>query len=352
MQQNFMQLAIDQATKGKNQTYKNPLVGAVIVKNNKIISTGAHLKYGDPHAEVNAIKNCTSSEELFNSTLYVTLEPCNHFGKQPPCTQAIIQSGIKKVIIGQLDPNPLVAGSGKQYLENNGIEVEVITESEQVKHLNKFYNYFFEHGRPYITLKQAQTLDGKVSIDSKTRTSITEDKAKRQVEKERGEYQAILVGSQTVLADNPTLFTSLDIDHPPIRIVLDRRGRLFSHQQLTLFSSMSAPVWIFTEKTVEQSLPKHVRVFTYKIFTLDVLMTTLWEAGIQSVYVEGGPKIHDAFLESDYWEDVITYLAPKLIGGTSLAAFSSARLPEKIVELHDLEIDRLDDTLRIKGVKS
>ncbi|EAG2306595.1 bifunctional diaminohydroxyphosphoribosylaminopyrimidine deaminase/5-amino-6-(5-phosphoribosylamino)uracil reductase RibD, partial [Listeria monocytogenes] len=246
MHNEYMRLAIAEAKKGRYQTFTNPLVGAVIVKEQRVIAKGAHLVYGQPHAERNAIEQCHSSEDLINSTLYVTLEPCNHQGKQPPCTQLIIDSGIKKVVVGQLDPNPIVAGQGKRFLENQGIDVLVGIEETEVRRLNPHYNFYHQHQRPYVALKQAITLDGRIAHDAQTRSAITGSAVWQKVHQERGDYQGILVGSQTVLTDDPTLLTTIETSFPPIRIVVDRRGRTLSQPQLALFADDSAPVWIFT----------------------------------------------------------------------------------------------------------
>lgn len=263
MHQSFMMAAIEEARKGKGNTFTNPLVGAAIVKEEKLLSLGAHLQYGESHAEVNAIQNCDSPEELFNSTLYVTLEPCNHQGKQPPCTQAIIQSGISTVVIGQLDPNPLVAGKGKEFLQKHGIKVIVGVEEEKCRALNPFYNHFFERDRPYITLKQAITLDGKISLKEGSRYSITGTEAISRVRKERGEHQGIVVGSETVLVDNPILLPDIVTNFPPVRIVLDRRGRILKNPKLNLFQTTTNPVWIFTENPKLKELFPHVTIFLY-----------------------------------------------------------------------------------------
>ena len=200
----YMSQAIAEAKKGFRQTYTNPLVGAVIVKDNHVIARGAHLQYGHEHAEKNAILHCQTPEELVDSTLYVTLEPCHHRGKQPPCTQAILAAGIKKVVVGQLDPNPLVAGKGLVFLKEEGIEVVTGVLEEEARGLNSHYNFYYENQRPYMVLKQAVSLDGKIAVLGK-RTALTDTETNRFVHDERDDYQAILVGADTVLIDNPRL---------------------------------------------------------------------------------------------------------------------------------------------------
>lgn len=341
MHKQYMDLAIQEAKKETYTTYKNPRVGAVLVKNDKIIATGAHLAYGQPHAERHVLTQCESPEDVHNSTLYVTLEPCHHFGKQPPCTQAVVESGITRVVIGQLDPNPLVSGQGKAYLESCGIEVIVGIQEQEVRALNRAYLTFYEQNRPYVVLKQAITLDGKISIVHNQRTNITSVDAIAQVRKERAYYQAILVGSQTVLADNPSLLTTESTKFPPLRIVLDRTGRLFSNLTYAIFQETNVPVWIFTKYASIPKLPKHVQV--YQLTTDDSITEVLMylkREGVQSVYVEGGAHIHNAFLQADYVDEVITYLSPTLIGGNSVSSFfDHTTVPTmKKLSLHHIEL--------------
>lgn len=349
MDKKYMRLAIQEAKKGQGQTFTNPLVGAVIVKDARVLAKGAHLAYGQNHAERNAIKWCQSSEELFHSTMYVTLEPCNHFGKQPPCAQLIVDSGIKKVVVGQLDPNPLVAGQGCAFLEKNGVEVVVGVAMEEVCALNTFYNFFYENQRPYVALKQALTLDGRVALSRQQQTMITGQETWQQVRKERGDYQAILVGSQTVLADNPTLLTFHANKFPPIRLVLDRRGRVFEQEDLHLFQDTTAQVWVFTEKAQSRQLPKHVEQIYLPEVTIAHVLAELTKRKIQSIYVEGGPTIHDAFLASGLWDELITYLSPKVIGGNSPVSFGSQRRASQITPLSEVTCEKYGEDFRIRG---
>src|SRR5699024_10932322 len=230
----------------------------------------------------------------------------------PPCTQAIIDSGIKQVVIGQLDPNPLVSGKGKEKLELHGIKVITGVLETEVRELNPFFNCFYEQNRPYITLKQAITLDGKLSLPAE-RTAITGKDTYEYVRKERNHYQGILVGSQTILTDNPFLLGRDQTLHP-IRMILDRRGRLFDQPDLNIFKNQASPVWIFTEQKVDLSLAKHVEVIFEKNITVKSVIAELVKRNIQSLYVEGGAKVHDSFLNSGYWDEIITYISPKVIG--------------------------------------
>lgn len=352
MHQTFMLAAIEEAKKGKGNTFKNPLVGAAIVKEGNLISLGAHLCFGEAHAEVNAINNCQSPEELFDSILYVTLEPCNHQGKQPPCTQAIIDAGIKQVVIGQLDPNPLVSGKGRAFLEEHGIKVIVGIEQAKCRELNPHYNYFFENNRPYITLKQAISLDGKVTLKSGSRYAITGQEAIARVRQERGDYQGIVIGSETVLVDNPQLLPATGTSFLPVRIVLDRRGRLLEKQELHIFQDASNPVWLFTENAERYRLPQHVKIFYTSTFSFDFFIEVMRKEGIQSLYIEGGPKIHDAFLAENLWDELISYIAPKLFGGNSPAAFNSDRSVKQEQSVEIIEAEQVGKDIRVRGKRS
>ncbi|EJN94299.1 bifunctional diaminohydroxyphosphoribosylaminopyrimidine deaminase/5-amino-6-(5-phosphoribosylamino)uracil reductase RibD [Streptococcus ratti] len=349
MDKTFMALAIEEAKKGFKQTYTNPLVGAVIVKDNQVIACGAHLKYGDYHAERNAIETCSTPEELQGATLYVTLEPCHHTGKQPPCTQAIIEAGIKRVVIAQLDPNPMVSGKGKQFLESQGVSVEVGLLGEEARALNPYYNHFYQEERPYIVLKSAMSLDGKIALKGE-RTQLTGSVANQFIHEERDCFQAILVGSETVLVDNPSLLGKNSSLYPPIRIVLDRRGRIFAKKDLHIFTDDKAPVYIFSQQEVAD-LPSHVTVFTAEQWTVSEVVARLVQEGIQSLYVEGGSCIHDAFYEADLWDEWLLYLSPTLLGGDALPDMSSLRPSRSVKYLSDLSLSQIGQDWRISAKK-
>ena len=344
-----MRLAIQEAQKGNGKTFTNPLVGAVIVSENEVIAKGAHLKYGQAHAEKNAIDLCKTPEKLINSTIYVTLEPCAHYGKQPPCTQIIIDSGIKNVVIGQLDPNPLVSGKGVKKLKEQGVCVIVGVLEKEVRGLNEHYNHFFEKRRPYVALKQAMSLDGKISF-RKERTQLTQQEAFERVREERGDYQAILVGSETILIDDPQLLSTKKSQFPPIRIVLDRRGRVLNNSKLTIFKDPSVPVLIFTESSeYSKRLPENVEVLNLSSVTIVNVLNELYKRGIQSIYVEGGSAIHDAFLTSGCWDEMICYVAALLLGGNSLSSMSSHRVSNSETQLKFVKLEKVGNDLRIVG---
>ena len=343
----FMNLALLEAKRGSKYTHTNPLVGAIIVKDNKIIARGSHLRYGCEHAEKNAISTCKTPEKLFNSTLYVTLEPCNHKGKQPPCTDSIIKMGISKVVVAQLDPNPIVSGKGIKYLQDNGIEVVTGILEREAYFLNYAYNLFHTEKRPYVALKQATSLDGKLAFTNE-RTQITGKEVYDFVRNERDNYQAILIGAKTVLIDNPTLLGSNTSLFPPKRIILDAEGSIFEQSNLNLFKDSSSEVIVFS-KINYNNLPSHVTIITPEEFSIKEILSEIAKLGIQSVYVEGGPCIHDQFLASGCWDEVITYISPILLGGNNTSSFTSNRITNEKIQLHDTNVTKLGNDIRISG---
>ncbi|MFD1452429.1 bifunctional diaminohydroxyphosphoribosylaminopyrimidine deaminase/5-amino-6-(5-phosphoribosylamino)uracil reductase RibD [Oceanobacillus sojae] len=342
----YMERAIELAKLGQGNTHTNPLVGTVIVKDDTVLATGFHQRYGEKHAEKMAIDQCEAPEDLIGATMYVTLEPCNHTGKQPPCTQMIIKSGIFKVVIAQLDPNPVVAGKGKAYLESQGVQVISGVLQEKAEALNKHYNYFHRRQHPYIVLKQAVSLDGKISVHSKQRTYLTGEETYKRVHEERQYFQAIMVGSGTILADNPKLLPNVITDFPPIRIILDRRGKTMDFAKYQIYRE-TVPVWVFTTSSAIEDVPEHVRLIPDMHWTISKVMEYLQKEGIQSVYVEGGSRIHDAFLAENLFEEVITYISPKLIGGNGVSAFSSDRNVLSAVPLTLQSAEAVGEDIRI-----
>lgn len=335
----FMQLAINEAKKGRFHTWKNPQVGAVIVKNGQILATGYHHYYGGIHAERDVISKLTE-EQLFNSTLYVTLEPCNHTGKQPPCSDLIVNSKIKRVVIAEIDPHSLVTGKGIKKLKNHQITVTSGVLAKEAENLNLHYNFYYQHGLPYITLKQAISLDYKASLPNK-RLQITSQASYDLVHQERADYQAIMIGSSTALIDNPTLLTSVKQEHPPIRIIIDRRGRL-DGKDLKIFSNQ-APTWIFTEKTFTNPHPL-VRIIKLKSASLKNILTYLGKKEVQSLYVEGGPQLLTSFSNEQLGQELITYLAPISLGKTAINASQMSNF-----NLSNITYQQLGQDIRIKG---
>ena len=342
----YMNLALQEAKKGRYQTWKNPMVGAVIVKDDQGLATGHHIHYGKSHAERDSISKLTP-EQLFNSTLYVTLEPCNHFGKQPPCSDLIIQNKIKRVVIAQVDPHKLVTGKGIAKLKANGINVTTGVLAKEAQELNKFYTYFYQNNRPWITVKQASSLDYRVNQEVNTRTAITNQMVYQRVHQERANYQAIMIGSNTAIIDNPTLTTTINSDYPPIRIVIDRRGRLLDHLALNLLTDKKSTTWIFTQndQLVKTAVNENVKIFLMKTDALSEVINKLSNKEIQSVYVEGGSSLASSIINENLANYFIEYLSPIFLGKDG----SSGVVPDTKINLKHIKIEQLEDNLRIAG---
>ncbi|MCI1975240.1 MAG: bifunctional diaminohydroxyphosphoribosylaminopyrimidine deaminase/5-amino-6-(5-phosphoribosylamino)uracil reductase RibD [Limosilactobacillus sp.] len=342
----WMQRAIKEAQKADYQTWQNPRVGAVVVKENHLLATGHTHQFGGFHAERDAISKLTS-EQLLDSTLYVTLEPCNHYGKQPPCSLLITNSGIKRVVIAETDPHSLVTGKGIQMLKEHGIEVVTGILTQEAWNLNPHYNYFFEQGKPWVTLKQSISLDGKVAAAKGKRTRITNQQVYNYVHRERAWYQGIIVGSQTAIIDNPKLTVSVSTSFPPVRIVIDRRGRLSNYSQLKLLNDSEAKTWIFSsDPNLKDKLAKTKAEIIYLAnCSIEAVVEECGHRGLQSLYVEGGPTLHQAFVNSGLVNEVITYLSPQFIGEQGV---SGMQVPAEM-KLSGTNIKGLGNNVRISG---
>lgn len=251
------------------------------------------------------------------------------------------------MVVGQLDPNPLVAGKGLTFLKEEGIEVVTGVLEEEARGLNSHYNFYYENQRPYVVLKQAVSLDGKIAVLGK-RTALTDTETNRFVHDERDDYQAILVGADTVLIDNPRLLGAGTSLYPIVRVILDEAGRVFERRDLQIFTDDSAPILIFSKHKVTD-LPSHVKVIDLPEFSIANILRVLYDEKIQSVYVEGGAAVHDAFLDSGLWDEIISYVTPKLIGGNGKAAMSSFRLVEEVLELQDFSCQKIGNTIRLSA---
>lgn len=326
----LMTMALDLARRGLGRTSPNPAVGAVLVKNGKVIGTGFHKKAGWPHAEVEALTSPPAPLLIKErgATLYVTLEPCCHYGRTPPCTETIIKSGIKKVVIGMRDPDPKVSGKGIRILRKNGLRVGAIHESPLRREIERFYEPYIKHrktGLPYVTLKMAITRDCMVASKTGRPRWITGPKARAMVHEMRNRCDGILVGIGTVLKDNPRLTTRLKgkKGHDPVRIILD--GSLRTHKKArVLQNSSSSPTWIAT--TLKRTHPK-VGILRKKgaemLFCrrdrqgrvdLKDLLKQLGERGILSLLVEGGPRVCHSFLSQGLVDEMTLFVAPFTLG--------------------------------------
>jgi diaminohydroxyphosphoribosylaminopyrimidine deaminase/5-amino-6-(5-phosphoribosylamino)uracil reductase len=329
----FMQRCLELALLGMGDVAPNPMVGCVIVHDGKIIGEGYHEKFGQSHAEVNAIRSVKNPVLLLESTLYVSLEPCAHFGKTPPCSELIIESRIPKVVIGTIDPFAEVAGKGIERMKMAGIEVEVGMLEKGCRNLNRRFFTFHEKKRPYIILKWAQTLDGFIDTDrteKKHPTWITNALSKRLVHKQRSEESAILIGTNTAEFDNPALTVREWIGNQPVRLVIDRNGRL--NPTLHVFDE-KATTWIFTEKqrSDTERLEFILLDFTHDI--LPQLLGELYKRDILSVVVEGGSILLNSFLQDGIWDEAFVYTGNQFFGkGVEAPHISGATIGFEILD--------------------
>lgn len=354
--QYYMQLALDLAASAKGKTNPNPLVGAVIVKDGSIVGTGLHRKAGEPHAEVHAFR--MAGEHAKDATLYVTLEPCSHFGKTPPCANLVKESGVKRVIVAMQDPNPSVAGRGIQLLRDAGIDVEVGILEAQARRLNERFIHNMLTSRPFVISKFAMTLDGKIATYSGHSQWITGEEARRNVHELRDEVDAILVGVGTVLKDNPALTTRLQerTGKNPIRIVLDRELRTPLDAQIV--QTDEAKTIIVTAEGQQQRASAfenlgvellYVPVMDHKL-DLHVMLDELYKRGITDLLVEGGGEVNASFLRHGLIQKFLVYVAPKMLGGrNSITPFKGDDVEtiDAALLLQFAEVDKIGEDLRI-----
>lgn len=311
-----MALAFKEAAKGLGHTWQNPLVGAVICKHHQLLATGYHHAFGQMHAEINALSHLKNPNDARGATMYVTLEPCSHFGKTPPCAKKLVEVGIKRVVIGQRDPNPIVSGKGIRILETHGIRVTVLGTTGE---LNRAYNFFFQYHRPLVTLKYAMSLDGKLNGQTNQRTLLTGTQAFQSSQQLRYSQQAILIGEHTLMIDDPELTVRTVIpDYPPIKIILVNQADSLSLSE-KIFQS-ATPVWLLSRKKSTRQWPEFVQVFQSAEWTPHQIMKLLAKKGIQSLMVEGGSRVQAAFAAANLIDQIWLYLAPLVLGGGGLPA--------------------------------
>ena len=317
---NYMALALELAERGAGWTSPNPMVGAVIVKDGAIIGQGYHARCGDLHAERAALKNCTGDPA--GGTLYVTLEPCCHQGRQPPCTDAILQAGIARVVVGSPDPNPLVAGKGVQILRDHGVQVEEGVLRTECDRLNRVFLKYIQTGRPYVIMKYAMTLDGKIAAYTGASQWVTGEEARAHVQTLRHRCRAILVGVGTVIADDPRLTCRLPGGRDPIRVICDTRLRTPLTAQVVT-SAGQTPTWIATCCAAPERLAPYERAGCKMLVLperagrvdLNALMDCLGRQEVDSILLEGGGTLNWSALDQGVVDGVMAYVAPKLFGG-------------------------------------
>lgn len=375
-----MRRAIELAKKGGGYVHPNPLVGCVVVKDDEIIAEGYHEKYGEFHAERNALTRCKT--ETKGASLYVTLEPCCHYGKTPPCTEIIIEKGIKKVFVGILDPNLLVAGKGVKILQDAGIEVEVGLCENEIREMNKVFLKYITTKRPYVIMKTAMTLDGKIAAHTGDSKWVTNEESRKMVHELRSELAGVVVGIGTVLADDPMLTCRLEGKHyQPVRVVVDSNLRIPVDSQLVKTANEYRTIVAcrhFDRSEAERSEVEKSSLnvnkqkgFLDSLRSLEMtgvellecqsnnnhvdindLMTKLGAMGIDSLLLEGGGTLNAAFLEAGCVDEVWAFIAPKIIGGEGAKTPVSGKGIDKMSEainLQDIDIQNINGDILIKG---
>ena len=302
-----MERCIELASKELGNTFPNPLVGSVIVHKNKIIGEGSHQIYGENHAEVNAINSVKNKDLLKDSTLYVNLEPCNHIGKTPPCTDLIIKNKIKNIIIGSRDPNSIVKGGGVEKLINSGCNVTLGVLEDKCNYLNRRFFTYHKFKRPYIILKWAESSDGFISPIKKQREvfKISGEESLKLSHTWRGQEDSILVGVQTIIDDNPFLTTRLVQGKNPIRFVLDPNCRIPVNSKI--FSKDSKTIVL--SKKENSAINDNLKIIKFE--KMKFILDSLYSLKIQSVIIEGGTKTINNFLKNDLWDSIRVFKSSK-----------------------------------------
>ncbi|MDE6666586.1 MAG: bifunctional diaminohydroxyphosphoribosylaminopyrimidine deaminase/5-amino-6-(5-phosphoribosylamino)uracil reductase RibD [Ruminococcus sp.] len=353
----YMKTALELAKKGMGFVNPNPMVGAVIIKDGRIVGKGFHRKYGELHAERNAFADCT--EDCAGADIYVTLEPCCHHGKTPPCTDIIIEKKIRRVFIGSSDPNPCVAGKGVQTLRKHGIEVVEGVLKEECDRLNEIFFHYITTGKPFVTMKYAMTIDGKIACHTGLSKWITGEQARKQVHYERLKHSAIMVGVGTVLADNPMLDCRLENGRNPVRIVCDTNLRTPLDCNIVR-TAEKIPTVITTCSEDKEKISEYEN-FGCRVMqvsnkdghtNLCELVLKLGDEKIDSILLEGGGELNESALKSGIVNKVQTYIAPKIFGGRDAKTAVSGLgvpYPDDAYMLENIEIKRIGDDILIQG---
>ncbi|MBQ1901196.1 MAG: bifunctional diaminohydroxyphosphoribosylaminopyrimidine deaminase/5-amino-6-(5-phosphoribosylamino)uracil reductase RibD [Lachnospiraceae bacterium] len=385
--ENCMRRAIMLAKLGEGYVHPNPLVGAVIVKDGKIVGEGYHKKYGMLHAEREALASLRHPEDAIDATLYVTLEPCCHYGKTPPCTKAIIEHKIKRVVIGSRDPNPLVAGKGAKILREHGIQVEEDFLREECDAINPIFFHYITTGRPYVFLKYAQTMDGKIATKTGASQWISGEEARWDAHLLRHRCMGILVGIRTVLQDNPTLTARMnpnrkvelasDFIRPedirveprsPIRIILDSNLRIPVEATVVQTAKQTPTIVVVDENLPREKLRDKLEVLhgygvkmlaikrdeDTKQLSFQALLEALGHMGIDSLMIEGGGYVNESAIREDIVDEIHMYLAPKIFGGDAPSPVRGIGVEEveNAKRYHFQKVEKLGEDLKICYRKS
>ncbi len=353
-----MERALELAQRGSFNVSPNPRVGAVLIKDGRVVGEGAHLRYGGPHAEINALRQAGKKAE--GATLFVTLEPCAHLGKTPPCVEALIQSGVKRVVASMRDPFPLVKGKGFASLRKAGIKVAVGLLEKEASALNENFIFSIAHLRPKVILKAAMTLDGRIATATGASRWVTGDKARRKVHELRAQSDAILIGVETALKDNPSLTVRLPgfnrKDGWPLRVVLDSDLRLPPKSRIlnqgpgmVIFTSQKASR--MRQKALEKRGADVLRVIgTQKMLSLRALLKSLFRMGVRTLLVEGGGLVHGSFIKEGLADEAALFIAPKVFGaGPAWARGWAVRDPQRSPRLKDVIMEPMGEDWLLTG---
>lgn len=354
--QDYMRRAIELAKKGIGAVNPNPLVGAVIVKDGRIIAEGYHARYGELHAERNAIAVLTESAE--GATIYVTLEPCCHYGKQPPCTEAILENKIARVVIGSRDPNPMVSGKGAQMLREAGVIVEEDFLREECDAINDVFFHYITTKTPYVVMKYAMTADGKIATKTGASKWITGEEARMRVQKLRYTYVGIMAGIGTVLLDDPMLTVRIEGKRSPIRIICDSNLRIPLDCNICKTASDYKTIVAYAKEDRDK-INKLNALNVETVFcpgedgTVDLirLMQILGEQGIDSVLIEGGGTLNESALKAGIVKEVFAFVAPKIFGGReakSPVCGVGVDTPDESYLLQVKDMEQIGDDLLIR----
>ena len=355
----YMQMAMELAGNGHGFVHPNPYVGAVIVKNGKIIGSGWHTCYGKLHAEREAFANLTESAE--GATMYVTLEPCCHYGKTPPCTEAIIENRVSKVVIGLLDPNPKVGGKGIEILRAAGIEVEYGLLQDELKEQNRIFLKYITTGMPWVAMKSAMTLDGKIATHTGDSKWVSGEESRNYSQCMRNEFAAILVGIGTVQADNPMLNCRLcGATHQPIRIIADSGAHIALDSAIVQSAKEYRTIVAHTSKGEDSKLNQLRDMGVETLLCeecnghIDVtdMLRKLGAMKIDSVILEGGGTLNNSFVAAKAIDEVYAFVAPKIVGGTDAKTpveGDGVDMMADALELHNIRVERCGDDVLIRG---
>jgi len=352
-----MERALELAKNGIGKVNPNPLVGAVIVKNDQIIGEGYHECYGEAHAERNAVKNAIKSVE--GSTIYVTLEPCAHYGKTPPCVDLIIEKKFKKVVIGMLDPNVLVAGKSIEKLKEHGIEVVVGIKEEECKKMNEIFIKYITSKIPFVILKSGMSLDGKIATYSGESKWITSKESREDAQNLRNRLNSIMVGVNTIIADDPELTCRVNNEKKLIRIVVDTNLRIPLDSRVV--NNNDKLTIVATTLSANENKKQTLRDLGVKIIevseknnkvNLKELVKKLGQEGVDSILIEGGGTLNFSALEENIVDKVIFYIAPKILGGENskscIAGIGFSAL-DHAVSLRDMSYRKINEDLVVEG---